>query len=114
MMSIKGLQPGEMVLPKTFLKAGASVYFSSIVLSMWDNIHGPKVLQVWQGPGQLQGKLKQPPEPDKEPERVNNLAQGPADEKLGLATGRCILRLFLFILIFIHTIDVRPIKNVVL
>lgn len=88
-MSLKGLQPGEIVLPKTVLTARAGIYFSSIVLSMWDNIHGPKVLQIWHGPGQLQSKLKQLPETDKEAERMTNTSQDSADEKLGLCTGRC-------------------------
>ena len=60
MMPVKGLDPKELVLPKKELPAWRGIYFSAIALSMWDNIHGPKILQVWQGP---------PTEKDKEEPR---------------------------------------------
>ena len=59
-MPVKGLDPKEVVLPKKELPAGRGIYFSAIALSMWDNIHGPKILQVWHGPA---------PEKDKEEPR---------------------------------------------
>ena len=36
-------------LPYQLLNARGGIYFSSIVLSMWDNIHGPTVLMTWKG-----------------------------------------------------------------
>ncbi len=51
MMPANGLDHKGMLLPKKVLKAREGLYFSAIALSMWDNIHGPKILQVWQGPG---------------------------------------------------------------
>ncbi len=38
-----------MHLPYQVLNAKGGIYFSSIVLSVWDNIHGPKVLMTWKG-----------------------------------------------------------------
>ena len=36
-------------LPRQVLTSRDGMYFSSIVLSMWDNIHGPKILMTWKG-----------------------------------------------------------------
>ena len=55
MMPIKGLQPEEVVLPKQALAAKGGIYFSSVLLCMWDNIHGPSVLMVWTGPRAVEG-----------------------------------------------------------
>ena len=41
--------PKSTRLPYQVLNAKGGIYFSSIVLSMWDNIHGPKVLMTWKG-----------------------------------------------------------------
>jgi len=41
--------PKSVHLPYQVLNAKGGIYFSSIVLSMWDNIHGPKVLMTWKG-----------------------------------------------------------------
>ena len=36
-------------LPYQVLTSRDGIYFSSIVLCMWDNIHGPKILMTWRG-----------------------------------------------------------------
>ena len=41
----------DFYLPYQLLTSRDGIYFSSIVLSMWDNIHGPKVLMTWKGEG---------------------------------------------------------------
>ena len=47
MMPVRGLSSEEICLPKTRLYAKHGVYFPAIMMCMWDNIHGPKVLNVW-------------------------------------------------------------------
>ena len=42
-------QTREAHLPYQVLTSKDGIYFSSVVLSMWDNIHGPKVLMTWKG-----------------------------------------------------------------
>ncbi len=59
-MAMKGMDLKEIVLPKKVLGDRKGIYFSAIALSMWDNIHGPKILQVWQSPS------KEPRDQDKE------------------------------------------------
>ena len=61
-MTIKGMDLKELVLPKKVLGDKRGIYFSAIALSMWDNIHGPKILQVWQSPS----TSKEPKDHDKE------------------------------------------------
>lgn len=73
-MSIRGLQPRDMLLPKNILEAKKGIYFSSVILSMWDNIHGPKVIQVWEGSDQSREDQTPP----------NTSA---ADKEAGLTTG---------------------------
>ena len=48
-MPVKGLQAADITLPRLKLPARKGIYFSAIVLSMWDNIHGPKIIAVWEG-----------------------------------------------------------------
>ena len=52
MMPVKGLQPEEVTFPRLNIPAKFGTYLSTIVLSMWDNIHGPKIIAVWQGDSQ--------------------------------------------------------------
>ena len=49
MMPVRGLTSEEICLPKRILNARHGVYFSALMMCMWDNIHGPKVLNVWTG-----------------------------------------------------------------
>lgn len=49
MMPVKGLQAADITLPRLKLHTRKGIYFSAIVLSMWDNIHGPKIIAVWEG-----------------------------------------------------------------
>ena len=49
MMPVRGLSSEEISLPKTPLSARHGIYFSAAMMCMWDNIHGPKVLNVWTG-----------------------------------------------------------------
>ncbi len=47
---------GQEDLPYQVLTSRDGIYFSSIVLSMWDNIHGPKILMTWKGSESVQKK----------------------------------------------------------
>lgn len=47
MMPVRGRE--NINLPSQVLTSRDGIYFSSIVLSMWDNIHGPKILMTWRG-----------------------------------------------------------------
>lgn len=47
MMPVRGQE--NVNLPYQVLTSRDGIYFSSIVLSMWDNIHGPKILMTWKG-----------------------------------------------------------------
>ena len=47
MMSIRGQE--KVNLPRQVLTSRDGIYFSTVVLSMWDNIHGPKILMTWKG-----------------------------------------------------------------
>jgi hypothetical protein len=49
MMPVRGLSSEEIRLPRKRLSARHGVYFSAVMMCMWDNIHGPKVLNVWTG-----------------------------------------------------------------
>ena len=49
MIPVRGLSYDEIWLPKQPLSARHGVYFSAMMMCMWDNIHGPKVLNVWTG-----------------------------------------------------------------
>ena len=49
MMSVRGLSPEEIRLPRKRFSARHGIYFSAVMMCMWDNIHGPKVLNVWTG-----------------------------------------------------------------
>ena len=49
MMPVRGLKPEEVTFPRLKLPTKFGAYLSTIVLSMWDNIHGPKIIAVWQG-----------------------------------------------------------------
>ena len=46
---LRGLSLDEICLPKKHLYTKHGVYFSAMMMCMWDNIHGPKVLNVWTG-----------------------------------------------------------------
>ena len=46
-MPVRGQE--TVTLPYQVLTSLDGMYFSSIVLSMWDNIHGPKILMTWKG-----------------------------------------------------------------
>ncbi len=46
-MPIRGQE--KLNLPRQVLTSRDGIYFSTIVLSMWDNIHGPKILMTWKG-----------------------------------------------------------------
>ena len=48
-MPFRGLSSEEIQLPRKRLYARHGVYFSAVMMCMWDNIHGPKVLNVWSG-----------------------------------------------------------------
>ena len=48
-MPVRGLSSEEIRLPRKRLSARHGVYFSAVMMCMWDNIHGPKVLNVWTG-----------------------------------------------------------------
>ena len=48
-MPVRGLSSEEIRLPRRVLTSRHGVYFSAVMMCMWDNIHGPKVLNVWTG-----------------------------------------------------------------
>lgn len=47
MMPVRGQE--AVSLPYQVLTSRDGIYFSSVVLSMWDNIHGPRILMTWKG-----------------------------------------------------------------
>ena len=47
MMPVRGQE--NVNLPYQVLTSRDGIYFSAIALSMWDNIHGPKILMTWKG-----------------------------------------------------------------
>lgn len=47
MMPIKGLTAEETNLHRRPLVGKGGNYLSAALLCMWDNIHGPKILSVW-------------------------------------------------------------------
>ncbi len=49
MMRVRGLSPEEVNIPHALLPGKSGIYFSAVVLAMWDNIHGPLILQAWTG-----------------------------------------------------------------
>ena len=49
MIPVRGLSYEEISLQKQALSARHGVYFSAMMMCMWDNIHGPRVLKVWTG-----------------------------------------------------------------
>ena len=48
-MPVRGLSSEEIRLPRKRISSRHGVYFSAVMMCMWDNIHGPKVLNVWTG-----------------------------------------------------------------
>lgn len=51
-MPVRGQE--KLDLPYQVLTSRDGIYFSSIVLSMWDNIHGPKIVMTWKGSESMQ------------------------------------------------------------
>ena len=49
MIPFRGLSSEEIRLPRKRLRARNGIYFSAVMMCMWDNIHGPRVLNVWTG-----------------------------------------------------------------